>query len=126
MKLHLDAPGSRNLVTACGADYVAINHRRYEASLILLPDRIIEAWTAARFEALTARDFEAIPPLAPEVLLLGTGARQRFPSPALLRPLIDARIGHEVMDLAAACRTFNILMAEGRRVAAALLIESPQ
>lgn len=124
MKLHLDHPGSRNLVTGYGAGYVAINHRRHSASLVLLPERIVEPWGAGSFEALAERDFAAILPLQPEVLLLGTGARLRFPPPALLRPLIEARIGYEVMDLAAACRTFNILMAEGRQVAAALLIES--
>ena len=124
MKLHLDNPSSRNLVTGYGADYVAINHRRYAASLVLLPDRIVESWGSDAFEALAESDFEALRALEPEVLLLGTGERQRFPAPALLRPLIEARIGYEVMDLAAACRTFNILMAEGRRVAAALIIET--
>lgn len=123
MKLHLDNPGDRNQVTGYGAGYVAINHRRHEASLILLPERIVEPWSAGRFEALQRADFERLLPLAPEVVLLGTGARQRFPSPALLQPLIEAGIGWEVMDLAAACRTFNILVAEGRRVAAALLLE---
>ena len=61
--------------------------------------------------------------LDPEVVLLGTGSRQRFPHPRLSRPLADARIGLEVMSTAAACRTYNILMAEGRKVAAALLVE---
>lgn len=123
MKLHLDNPSSRNLVTGYGAGYVAINHRQYATSLVLLPDRLIESWGSGGFEALAERDFEALRALAPEILLLGTGNRQRFPAPALLRPLIEARIGCEVMDLPAACRTFNILMAEGRRVAAALLID---
>ncbi len=124
MKLHLDNPASRNLVTGYGAGYVAINHRQYASSLILLPDRIVESWGAGGFEALAESDFEEIRALGPEILLLGTGNRQRFPAPSLLRPLIEARIGHEVMDLPAACRTFNILMAEGRLVAAALLIET--
>ncbi|MDT3735224.1 MAG: Mth938-like domain-containing protein [Denitratisoma sp.] len=124
MKLHLDNPSSRNLVTGYGAGYVAINHRHYEAGLILLPDRIVESWGTGGFEALAEQDFEVIRTLGPEILLLGTGNRQRFPAPGLLRPLIEARIGYEVMDLPAACRTFNILMAEGRQVAAALLIES--
>jgi uncharacterized protein len=124
MKLHLDNPGSRNLVTGYGPGYVAINHRQYATSLILLPDRIVEPWGTSGFEALAEGDFEAIRALGPEILLLGTGERQRFPAPGLLRPLIEARIGYEVMDLPAACRTFNILMAEGRRVAAALLIEA--
>lgn len=123
MKLHLDNPSSRNLVTGYGAGYVAINHRQYATSLILLPDRLIESWGSGGFEALAESDFEALRALAPEILLLGTGNRQRFPAPHLLRPLIEARIGCEVMDLPAACRTFNILMAEGRRVAAALLID---
>ena len=123
MKLHLDNPSSRNLVTAYGAGYVAINHRHYETSLVLLPDRIVAPWADGGFEALAESDFETLRALAPEILLLGTGDRQRFPAPALLRPLIEARIGCEVMDLAAACRTFNILMAEGRHVAAALLME---
>lgn len=124
MKLHLDNPSSRNLVTGYGAGFVAINHRQYEASLILLPDRIVEPWGTGGFEALAEQDFEAIRTLGPEILLLGTGNRQRFPAPGLLRPLIEARIGYEIMDLPAACRTFNILMAEGRLVAAALLIET--
>lgn len=123
MKLHLDNPSSRHLVTGYGAGYVAINHRHYDTGLILLPDRIVAPWGADGFDALSADDFAAILPLKPEVLLLGTGQRQGFPGPALLRPLIEARIGYEVMDLPAACRTFNILMAEGRRVAAALLVE---
>lgn len=124
MKLHLDNPSSRNLVTGYGVGYVAINHRQYEANLILLPDRIVESWGSGGFEALAESDFEAVRALGPEILLLGTGNRQRFPAPSLLRPLIEARIGYEVMDLPAACRTFNILMAEGRLVAAALLIET--
>lgn len=123
MKLHLDNPTSRNLVTGYGAGYVTINHRRHETSLILLPDRVIESWGSGGFEALAEGDFETLRALGPEILLLGTGNRQRFPAPHLLRPLIDARIGCEVMDLPAACRTFNILMTEGRLVAAALLID---
>lgn len=122
MKLHLDNPTSRNLVTGYGSGYVAINHRRHETSLILLPDRVVAPWGLAGFEGLSEADFQAIRELEPEVVLFGTGALQRFPPPHLLRPLIEARIGCEVMSLAAACSTFNILMAEGRLVAAALLI----
>ena len=123
MKLHLENPASRNLITGHGAGYVAINHRRHETSLIVLPGRIVESWGMAGFAALVEEDFAAIRDLVPEIVLFGTGARQRFPAPQLLRPLIEARIGCEVMDLPAACRTFNILVAEGRLVAAALLID---
>ena len=76
----------------------------------------------AGFDALVAEDFAAIAALAPEVALLGTGSALRFPHPRLTRALVDARIGLEVMDTAAACRTFNILAAEGRRVAAAVFV----
>ncbi len=123
MKLHLDTPLGRNTVTGYGAGYVAINYRRHEASLVLLPDRLLEGWGAAGFEALAEADFQALAELAPQLVLLGTGARQRFPDPRLLRPLMAAGIGYEIMDLQAACRTYNVLMAEGRRVAAALLID---
>ena len=126
MKLHLENPASRNLITGHGAGYVAINHRRHETSLIVLPGRIVESWGMAGFDALVEEDFAAIRDLVPEIVLFGTGARQRFPAPQLLRPLIEARIGCEVMDLPAACRTFNILMTEGRLVAAALLIDPIQ
>lgn len=122
MKLHLDNPTSRNLITGYGSGYVAINHRRHETSLILLPDRLVAPWGTAGFEGLSEADFQAVRELGPEVVLFGTGELQRFPPPHLLRPLIEARIGCEVMSLSAACSTFNILMAEGRLVAAALLI----
>ncbi|MCK7500562.1 MAG: Mth938-like domain-containing protein [Comamonadaceae bacterium] len=97
--------------------------QRYEASLVLLPDRIAPDWVRGGFAALTEADLRRLLDFRPELVLLGTGARQRFPQPALLRPLIEARIGFEVMDLQAACRTYNILMGEGRRVAAALLFD---
>ena len=78
----------------------------------------------ASFEALDASDFERLRDLRSEVVLLGTGNRQRFPHPRLTRPLSDARIGLEVMDTQAACRTYNILVAESRKVAAALFVEN--
>jgi len=123
MKLHLDNPDGRNTVTAYGPGYIAINQQRHEASLILLPDRVIEGWGAQGFDALNEADFETLRDLHAEIVVLGTGQRQRFPSPSLLRPLIDAHVGFEIMDVQAACRTYNILMAEGRKVVAALLID---
>ena len=123
MKLQRDTFPDRNLITAYGAGHVEINRQRHGVSLVLLPDRVISPWAADGFDALQAGDFQLIAELAPEILLVGTGARQRFPAPALLRSLIEARIGYEIMDFAAAARTYNVLMLEGRRVAAALLIE---
>ena len=123
MKLSLSSAANLNMVTAQGPGYVDINRQRHQTSLVLMPDRILEHWGTAGFDGLTEADFAAVAELKPELVLLGTGARQRFPAPRLLRPLIEAGIGCEVMDLAAACRTYTILVAEGRRVAAALLIE---
>jgi len=123
MKLHRDATSGLNAVTAYGVGYVVVNQQRFERGLILLPDRIVEGWAASGFAGLDQAEMHRLVEIAPELVLLGTGARQRFPAPALLRPLAEARIGFEIMDLQAACRTYNILMAEGRRVAAALLFD---
>ena len=123
MKLHQDLPDEQNIVTSIGEGYVAVNGQQHRSSLLLLPQHLEAGWGAAGFDALTETDFAKIVALGCEVLLFGTGQRQRFPHPALLQPLMRARIGVEVMDTAAACRTYNILMAEGRNVAAALLID---
>jgi uncharacterized protein len=120
MKLHASAPSGVQIVTAYGADYVAVNGRRHDESLIVLPERVVP-WGGHAFDTLTREDFAYLATLASEIVLLGTGARQRFPHPRLGAPLLEARIGLEVMDLQAACRTYNILVAEGRKVAAALL-----
>lgn len=122
MKLHLSGPAGLNTFTASGADFVAVNGERHARSLVVLPDRLVPAWSATTFEALSAADLEVVRDLAPEIVLLGTGGRIRFPRPEIMRPLIDARIGYEVMDVPAACRTYNILVAEDRKVAAALLL----
>lgn len=109
-------------ITGYGENYVVVNERRFDSSVIVMGERIIEDWDAANFDALVPRHFERLRELAPEIVLLGTGNTLRFPAPALSQPLMIARIGMEVMDTRAACRTYNILSAEGRRVAAALLI----
>jgi uncharacterized protein len=122
LKLHLSGMTGQNMFTGYGAGHVIVNHKRFERSLIVLPDRIIENWDANAFEELTAEHFDFVMALQPEMVLFGTGATLRFPHPRLTRSLIRAGIGVEVMDTAAACRTYNILTAEGRQVAAALLI----
>lgn len=123
MKLTLSNPTGQNVVSSYGPGYVTIGQQRHEHNLVVMPDALVEPWAAGGFDALTEADFAQLAELGPEIVLLGTGNRQRFPAPRLLRPLVEARIGCEVMDLAAACRTYTILMAEGRRVAAALLID---
>jgi uncharacterized protein len=120
VKLHASSAAGRNVVTAYGDDYVAVNGERHASSMVLLPDRIVD-WEPQSFDQLTAEHFSGLAALDVEIVLLGTGLRQRFPHPRLTAALSRAGIGVEVMDLQAACRTFNILVAEERKVAAALL-----
>ena len=120
MKLHASAPGAVNTFTGYGEGYVMVNGERRDSSVVVLADRVV-GWPAKAFDALTLEDFSFISELKPEIVLLGTGARQRFPHPRLTRALAEAGIGVEVMDVQAACRTYNILVAEARKVAAALL-----
>jgi uncharacterized protein len=121
LKLHLSNPSGLNVFTGYGPGYVMVNNRRHEKSLVVLREQLVTDWQVSGFDGLAAADFAALAALAPEILLLGTGDRQRFPRPELTRALVDARIGLEVMDIQAACRTYNILVAEERKVAAALL-----
>lgn len=121
MKFHLQTPAS-NLIAALGEDWVRIGETEYRQNVIVTPDAVATGWAPAGFAALTAEDFAALLPYAPEIVLLGTGAVQRFPHPRLTAALANARVGVEAMDTRAACRTFNILIAEDRRVVAALVI----
>lgn len=121
MKLHADPQTHLNTVTAYGPGFVEINKVRHDGNLLVAPDSPVTRWSAASFDALREEDFAAILALKPELVIFGTGSRQRFAHPRLTRSLTEARIGVETMDTAAACRTYNILMAEGRRVLAAFL-----
>jgi uncharacterized protein len=123
LKLHLESATAKNTFTGYGEGYVMINGERVEKSVVVLPERILADWPAASFADLRAEHFEALTGLGREIVLLGTGAKLRFPRPEVVAPLLRAGVGVEVMDLQAACRTYNILMTEGRKVAAALLIE---
>ncbi len=122
MKFHLQAPDA-NIVTGSGPGWIRVGADEYRENVVLLPDHVEKGWAGAGLDALTAADFAALLAHKPEIVLLGTGATQRFPHPRLTAPLTDARVGVETMDTRAACRTFNILVAEGRRVAAALIVE---
>ena len=122
MKLHASVPSGVNTITGYGEGYVVVNGERRESSVVVLPDRI-EEWSVKGFDQLRAEDFAFLKSLKAEIVLLGTGPRQRFPDPRLTAALAQAGIGLEVMDVRAACRTYNILVAEERKVAAALLLE---
>ena len=123
MKLHADTPTRLNTITAYGPGFIEINAVRHSGHLLVTPEAPPERWTVERFDALSASDFESLLARKPEVVLLGTGSRQRLIHPRLTASLQRLHIGVEAMDTSAACRTYNILMAEGRRVLAALLQE---
>jgi uncharacterized protein len=110
------------MFTGHGAGYVAVNGHRYQQAVVVLPEEVRTDWTATDFTSLNATHFDYFLALKPEVLLLGTGAKQQFARPELYRELIRAGISIEFMDTPAACRTYNILVAEDRKVVAAVLL----
>jgi len=125
VKLHSPASSSYyNTFTAYGVGYVEINQKRFESSLIVMPEGAVQPWAVEAFAQLGQAHFESLVALEPELVIFGSGAALRFVKPALLAPLMQSRIGVETMDTHAACRTYNILMSEGRRVACAILIEA--
>lgn len=121
MKLSLDS-GAGIVVTGAGAGWIRIGTEEVRDNVVLTPDRVVPGFAPRGFDALEAADFAALLPHEPELVILGTGASQRFPHPRVLASLIDVRVGVETMATLAACRTFNILSGEGRRVVAALIV----
>lgn len=109
------------LVQAYGPEGIRIGARLYTRGLILAPQRIVEDWGPARLELLDAGHLQPAIDLQPELIVLGTGRSQAFPAPAIYANALALGIGFEAMDTGAACRTYNILASEGRRVVAALL-----
>jgi uncharacterized protein len=121
MKFHLSTPDG-NVVTGLGQGWIRVGREEFRESFVLTPETIIRNWATAGFDALTEADFAGLLVHAPEIVVLGTGAAIRFPHPRLTRALAAARVGLEVMDTPAACRTYNILASEGRKVVAALIL----
>lgn len=124
MKLHTTTTQQYQTVTAYDETGVEINAIRYTYSLLVLPEVKPVAWPASSFEGLVEEHFGQIDRMNPDVVILGTGKKQRFVHPKLIKSLTARQVGVESMDNQAACRTYNILMAEGRKVALALIIES--
>jgi uncharacterized protein len=122
MKLTLDADSRVNLIHSYGAGEVRVSGRTVRSNCIVTADAVVEDWSAPSPEALRVEHLEPLFALEPEVVLLGTGDAQRFPSKDVRVAFLSRRIALETMDLGAACRTFNILVQEGRRIAAALFV----
>lgn len=123
MKLHSDNTSGHFAVTAYDKGYVQVGSRKLTRSLLLMPKSVDPAWGPEPGQELAGEHLVPLAALGVDILLLGTGSRQHFPRPELLRPLIEAGRSIDVMDTGAACRTYNILVAEGRSVAAALIVE---
>lgn len=126
MKLHLTTADTQYLITGYGAEngigYVEINKQRYASNLIVMADKLILDWQATDFASLTEAHFAQILTLKPEVVLLGTGEKHQFLHPKIAQKLTENNIPLECMTTAAACRTYNFLMSEGRNVVAMLII----
>ena len=123
MKFQPDTLAGVNMIARHDAGGIAVGPALYPHSVLVPWVGAVAAWPVDAFDALRSEHFEQILALRPDLVIFGSGPRQRFPAAALLRPLIERRIGVETMDTAAACRTYNVLASEGRRVAAALIVE---
>lgn len=109
-------------ITGYGPDWVEVNGEKHHSSIIVSSQGICRPWACTRFEELTEELFQELAALAPELVLFGSGSKIRFPHPKWISPLYSARIGIETMDTQAACRTYNFLSGEGRKVVAALMV----
>ena len=122
MKFAEDHNSARYKISAYDNDSIAINGELHNGSLVLSPMELITDWTPHIYSQLEADHLDVFYKMKAEIIILGTGAKLIFPQTPILRRLAEGKIGYEVMDTPAACRTFNILMAEGRNVIAGLFL----
>jgi uncharacterized protein len=122
MQIESGAPPGAHRITAYDEGHFVVDDRRYQGSIVVTPTRVLGDWAPRRMEDLDAAAMAIVEDLDCEVVLLGTGREHRFPAIEIVAPLMARGIGVEVMTSDAACRTYNILMSEGRRVAALLLV----
>lgn len=121
MKLQEHQAASLHTITAYGETWMAVNNQTTEGSLLVMPEGMLQAWRPRQWQDIAAEDFQLMIEAKPDLVILGTGAQQRFLHPRLASQIATRGIGLECMATPAACRTYNILMAEGRKVLAALL-----
>ena len=122
MQLTLENPDFRYSLRGAGGDYALVNDQRLEASFLLAPNELVTGWRPSGIADLEPADMDAVLAMEPALVLLGSGATLRFPAAAVMAACLTRGIGIEVMDNAAAARTFNVLATEGRRVVAAFLL----
>lgn len=121
MEFTRENAGDANAIVGCTDTELRLRDRAIAGPVIVTRDAVLDGWRPPAIDALSIADFEALLAMKPEVVLLGTGARQRLPSPALYADFAARGIGLEVMDNRAACRTYNVLLGELREVAVALI-----
>ena len=124
MKLHSDPQSSLNTITGYGLGYIEVNSKAYSQAIIIQPEGEITTWPVNTFADLSLENLASLCAFKPELIIIGTGKKQQFLKPELIKPLIFAKIGFEIMGSQAACRTYNILMNEGRQVLAAILLDT--
>ena len=122
MKLHLTTAENNNLITGYSDSFIEVNKQRHAKNLIVMPQELILDWDAKTFTDLNEQHLTKISDLNPEVVLLGVGEKHQFLHPKIYQALTTKGIPLESMTTAAACRTYNILMSEGRNVLAALIL----
>lgn len=122
MRLGLDIGSASYVIRAYGPGTVTVNESQYTRSLIIMPEYLDPDWRPQQIQELSDGHIESLLDLKPEIILLGTGARLQFPEPRLMAQVLGKGIGFEVMDTGSACRTYNILSAEDRKVVAALFM----
>ena len=122
MKFQPDTLEGTNVITRLETRRVWVGHTLFDHPVLVPWTGQVRAWQVASFDELQAQHFESLLSYQPELVIFGSGASLRFPAPALLKALIERRIGVETLDTAAACRTYNVLASEGRSVLAALLL----
>lgn len=122
MQLHLERPDHEFFLRGADGASALVNDRRLTTSFLLSPDTLVESWPVRDVAAMSPADLEPLFALSPELVLLGCGDRQTFPSAATLAACLSRGIGLETMTNAAAARTFNVLASEGRRVVAGFVL----
>lgn len=123
MELTLHRPGDHHFIRSFGDDGVTVTDTLYRESLVLSAEQLVSDWPVHSVEELAADHLDVVLELEPEVVLLGTGRKHAFPNPRLLKAFFELGVGFEAMTTEAACRTFNVLLSEGRKAVAALIID---
>ena len=122
MQLNLERPDYTWYLRGADGAHALVNERTIERSFVIAPESLVEDWPVVDAKAMQAEDLAPMFALTPELIVLGTGPTQRFPSAAVMHACLSRGIGFEVMDNAAAARTYSVLAGEGRRVVAAFLL----